>query len=196
MSLTVQFYTMVAMTAAGAWLGIAIDTFSRLLKRSSRKHWIVFMNDVLFWVVQGLIVFYLLFSVNEGELRFYVIVALLCGFSAYQGLLRSIYLKWLEQVILLVKRIIRFFRNLFHAMFVKPVKLLLQLLLGLVMMLLHFLKTVIVVTGKVLFAPLRWTGMLLWKLVPKSFIRFFQEKAGILKGIKNTIKKWLEKIRS
>ena len=36
MTLTVQFYTMVAMVAMGVWLGIAMDTYSRFLHPSKK----------------------------------------------------------------------------------------------------------------------------------------------------------------
>ena len=69
-----------------------LDTYQRFLKRGHRNRWIVFINDILFWMIQGLIIFYVLFLVNHGELRFYLLLALICGFSAYQALMKRLYL--------------------------------------------------------------------------------------------------------
>ena len=77
----------------GQFLGAALDTYNRFLKRSERKPWIVFIHDVLFWVIQGLLIFYVLFLVNEGEFRFYLFLALFCGFAAYQALFQKLYRK-------------------------------------------------------------------------------------------------------
>ncbi len=96
MSLTTQFYTMIAMIAVGGYLGAALDTYSRLLNRRKRKFWFIFINDILFRVVQGLIIFYCLYSVNFGEIRFYIFVALFCGFAFYQSLLKNLYQKFLN----------------------------------------------------------------------------------------------------
>lgn len=57
MSVTTQLATMLAMIGMGSWLGAALDTYNRFLQRQNRKHWVVFINDVLFWIVQGLIIF-------------------------------------------------------------------------------------------------------------------------------------------
>ena len=45
---------------------------STFLKRQERKRWLVFIHDILFWIVQALFVFYVLLLVNEAELRIYV----------------------------------------------------------------------------------------------------------------------------
>lgn len=72
MTLTTQFLTMISMAAMGSYLGAAIDTYNRFLFRSKRKSWLVFLNDIFFWILQGLIFFYVLFVINQGELRFYI----------------------------------------------------------------------------------------------------------------------------
>ncbi len=93
MTLSTQFLTMLSMIGMGSFFGVMFDTYQRFLDRPNRKSWIVFFNDLLFWVIQALIIFYILFLVNNGELRFYIFIALLCGFAAYQSLLKGIYLK-------------------------------------------------------------------------------------------------------
>ena len=92
----------------GQFLWSCPDTYNRFLKRSERKRWIVFIHDFLFWVIQGLLIFYVLFLVNEGEFRFYLFLALLCGFSAYQALLKSLYRSSLELFIKIVIKIFEF----------------------------------------------------------------------------------------
>ncbi|UTW70562.1 spore cortex biosynthesis protein YabQ [Anaerobacillus sp. HL2] len=78
---------------------MTIDTYSRLIRGRKWKKWMTVINDGLFWILQGLFVFYILLQVNEGEMRFYILLALLCGYSCYRVSLYKIYLKILDAVI-------------------------------------------------------------------------------------------------
>ncbi len=209
MSLTTQFYTMIAMVGMGSWLGAALDTYGRFLKRPKRAHWVVFINDVLFWVLQGLIIFYTLLMVNEGELRFYVFIALLCGYATYQSLLKKGYLMVLEALIQFAIATYRFFAKAFQLLIIRPIQALIQfvifLLLGLAKLLLFLGKLILKILHLILlivYTPIKWIGLLLWKLVPngvKNFLgKYFMRLAGIMEKVENIkliiIKIW-KKIR-
>ncbi len=200
MSLTTQFYTMLAMVGMGSWIGVALDTYGRFLKRPLRARWVVFINDFMFWVVQGLILFYLLLLVNEGEVRIYIFLALLCGYAAYQGLFKQMYLKLLEFIILTSNRLYNVFIKIGQVMLVRPIRALIQLIFVIVLGILNviwkllkwafqFLYSLV----KILLAPVRWIGGFLWKLVPLQIRQFFTrilfKLAGYLKKIKNTLNK-------
>ncbi|MBE4906675.1 spore cortex biosynthesis protein YabQ [Bacillus luteolus] len=209
MSLTTQFYTMIAMIGMGSYLGAALDTYGRFLKRPKRARWLVFINDILFWVLQGLIIFYILLSVNEGELRFYVFLALLCGFAAYQSLLRTGYQRLLEVLIRAALRTYHFLEKTFHLFIVRPIQLFIQLIIVLLMGLLNILiaigkilLNIFTVLVKVLLSPFKWIGVLLWRMLPqnlkKFLLKYFTSFAGIRKHAKNMkhmIIKWWNKIR-
>lgn len=115
MSLTIQLYTMLSMIGMGAWIGASLDTYQRFLKRQERKRWLVFIHDILFWIVQALFVFYVLLLVNEAELRIYVFLALLCGFAAYQSLLKAIYMRLLNFLIYIFVQTTHFFCSNYKA---------------------------------------------------------------------------------
>lgn len=198
MSLTTQFYTMLAMVGMGGWIGAALDTYGRFLQRPLRARWVVFINDFMFWVVQGLILFYLLLLVNEGELRIYIFLAVLCGYAAYQSLLKQIYLRILECLIQTSQSIYRFMLKVGHVMIVKPIVGLGQLLIVILLGTLNFLWRLtkwafqfLYSLVKILLVPVRLLLMLLWKLVPKlvrSFLlRNIRQLAGFIGKIKNTI---------
>ena len=204
MSLTTQFYTMIAMIGMGGWLGAALDTYGRFLKRPRRPHWAVFINDVLFWVLQALVIFYTLLIVNEGELRFYVFLALLCGYAGYQSLLKTQYLKVLDVVIRAIILIYRFLTRTCYLVIFRPIQLLVQffivLLLGLwsfITVVFMFLVKVVAGLLKLFFLPIKWVGLLLWKLVPNKskyyIIMFFKKIAGIVQKVEN-IKHRIEKL--
>jgi spore cortex biosynthesis protein YabQ len=163
MSLSVQFYTMLAMFGMGSWVGAALDTYGRLLKRPARASWFVFLNDVAFWVVQGLIIFYILLVVNEGELRFYVFLALLCGFAAYQSLFQSFYKCLLERLISIALSTYKLFARIVTVLIINPIRYIIQLLLVFLLGLWKLLLVIAIFIFKVITTPFKWIGLLLWK---------------------------------
>ncbi|MCT8136380.1 spore cortex biosynthesis protein YabQ [Anaerobacillus sp. CMMVII] len=193
MSLTVQLQTMLAMVAMGGWIGMAIDTYSRLIRGRSWNKWITVINDGLFWILQGLLVFYVLLQINEGEMRFYILVALLCGYSCYRALLFRIYLKMLEAVIQGVIRTYRFLKAALFMLVINPIKELLKFLYKLCMMIVSFSITVIFFLLKIIYTPFVWIGRLIWRLVPKEKLKKFYNKLGFYKKVKNYIKRWFTK---
>lgn len=196
MSLTIQFQTMLAMIAVGGWLGIALDTYGRFLKRPKRALWILFINDLLFWIVQGLIAFYILLKVNQGEIRFYAFLAILCGFAAYQSMLKGLYLALLERIIFIITRIYRILVRTIFILIIKPIKIVIQLIITLGIMLGTFLLNLIKILWKMIYIPLRGLVVLTWRILPKKWRFFLIQQAGNLRKVKNIIKKWYKKIRS
>ena len=204
MTLSTQFMTMLAMVGMGIFFGAGLDTYNRFLKRSKRKSWLVFINDVLFWILHGLFIFFVLFRVNQGELRFYIFIALLCGFAAYQSLFKVIYLRWLEVLISFVISLLRFFVKVVHLLIYKPIYFVITTLLELIFMigkgLLVLFKWFIMAIWfviKVLFMPIMWILLLIWKLSPKtikkSVEKIYNKLAGKYKIIKNIITHWISK---
>jgi spore cortex biosynthesis protein YabQ len=197
------------MIGMGSYLGAAVDTYGRFLKRQKRAHWVVFINDILFWVIQGLIVFYVLWSVNEGELRFYIFLALLCGYAAYQSLFRTVYLKILEFVIQTCVTMYRFVVRTCYYVIVRPLQFMFQLLLTLLIaggrmlfMIARMLYKLIKMILRIIFIPIKWPFRLLWRFVPANWRinveKFFQKFAGVIakgKNINIIVQKWWGKLR-
>lgn len=159
---------MLSMTAAGLYLGAAIDTYKRFSKKSHSFHWLVALNDLLFWFIQALIVFYVLLQSNYGEVRFYIFLALLCGYAAYQALFQSVYKKLLETVITLCIKTYQLIRKLFFALIISPIKFILKVLYSLCMMIVSTVLAVFLFILKLIWKPikgltillLKWTGLL------------------------------------
>lgn len=198
MTLTIQFYTLLAMIGMGSLFGAALDTYNLFLKRSERKRWIVFLHDFLFWIIQGLLIFYVLFLVNEGELRLYLFLALLCGFSAYQALFKGLYLRFLAFLIVLVVKLFRFMTELVRLIVIEPIKWIIMsifaIVLGISKMVLALSKGI----GKVLlfilnifWKPLEWIFVKSWNLLPifvtKNLKKFYNKGKGFLLKMKNSI---------
>lgn len=207
MTLTTQFYTLLAMIGMGSFYGAALDTYNRFLKRSERKRWIVFIHDVLFWVIQGLLIFYVLFLVNEGEFRLYLFLALLCGFSAYQALLKNLYRSSLEIFIKIVINIFKFCVKSFQILIFIPIKwvistiiYLLKWMLKILLSLFKWVITLIFIILRVMFKPLQWSFKIIWNIMPVSVTKkvgkIYNKWTGILRKGKNVIKTFINKWRN
>lgn len=210
MTLTTQFYTMLAMVGMGCFFGASLDTYGRFLKRPKRAKWLVFINDLLFWFIQGLVIFYVLLIVNKGELRFYIFIALLCGYAAYQSLMKTVYMSLLEFFIRCVIISYRFLNKMVRILIIKPIILLFKCMIflligvwGMIVTLARILLKISIVGLKVLFAPISWILLLLWRLIPvkyKSKLQiFFRVMAGFsrkVKNIKSIFVNWWKKRRN
>ncbi|MEH7093597.1 spore cortex biosynthesis protein YabQ [Neobacillus vireti] len=204
MTLSTQFLTMLSMIGMGSLFGAMFDTYQRFLNRPKQKAWIVFINDILFWVIQALIIFYTLFIVNSGELRFYIFIALLCGFAAYQALLKGIYLHLLEMGIRSVIAIYKFITKMIQMLIYKPVVGFIQLLIMIILALgrglitlVKFVYKVLLFILKIVVFPVQKILLLFWKLLPKGIKKtvekLYNKTAGNLKEIMNYINKWRDK---
>ncbi|MGG0739894.1 spore cortex biosynthesis protein YabQ [Niallia taxi] len=199
MTLSTQFMTMLAMVGMGLFFGISLDTYQFFLKRAERKRIIVFFHDLLFWVLQGLLMFYVLFLVNQGEIRIYLILALLLGFAAYQALLKSIYLSFLKLIISVSVRFYQLTVKLVVNLIYKPIKTLLLFLVSVVIFLLKGLMAL--VNGvirvlrfilKVILLPLKWLLSLIWLILPKKVKLNVDKYSGKLAGYYTMIKKYVK----
>ncbi|WAA12348.1 spore cortex biosynthesis protein YabQ [Fervidibacillus halotolerans] len=175
MSLTVQLSTLLAMIGVGVWLGMAVDTYHRLFNRKRHKGWYVFIQDFLFWLFQALFTFYILFLVNNGELRFYIFLAILCGFAVYQSLLKHLYLSALEQSIGFVHWFYKMLRTIFYRGVCKPIITIIGFFITICLFILRGIWTIARQISKLILSilyifskPFLLLGKFIWNLFPKS----------------------------
>ncbi|MBM7694552.1 spore cortex biosynthesis protein YabQ [Peribacillus deserti] len=206
MTLTTQFYTLLSIIGMGCCFGAALDTYNIFLNRSKRSSWVVFINDFLFWIIQGLITFYVLFLVNEGELRFYLFLALVCGFAAYQALLKNFYLQLLQAWISLVRKIYSFFIRMVTILLVKPLHWLVFALIAILLsfgkglfFLAKFILKPLLSIIKGLLKPFFWMAEKLVKWLPKSvtsrFRSLFNKISGFIQAIHRKWFRWTKRTK-
>ena len=194
MTLTTQFYTLVAMIGMGCYFGASLDTYQYFLNRPKRKRIIVFIHDLLFWFVQALFIFYVLFLVNEGELRFYSFLGLICGFAAYQSLFKKMYMYMLHVAITICVAIANFSKKVCTFTIVRPIVGIIKMIIYFIKMLIKFVKMTLLVIlkiVKVLFIPIVWLIRQFYKMLPNIFTnkieKLYNYSKGFFKKIKNTI---------
>ncbi|WP_240633493.1 spore cortex biosynthesis protein YabQ [Paenibacillus montanisoli] len=124
MSLSVQWLTMLSMLVSGIGMGIVFDGY-RVISDELRisRLWIPIF-DLLYWIAATLVVFQVLSSSNEGEVRAYVFIGLLLGIGCYYWLFSRITMKLVQVLIRTTKAIIRFMIRAFDMLIIRPLVLL------------------------------------------------------------------------
>jgi spore cortex biosynthesis protein YabQ len=195
MTLSVQFYTMLSMTGMGLWLGASLDTYRIFVVRSKTPNWLLAFHDLFFWAIQGLMFFYVLLLVNQGELRVYIFLAVLLGFATYQSLFKRMYVRVLRFFIHLIQSICHFLLKTVRILLVKPVfgifQFVFAVLLFLIYRLIDILRFLFMCLYKIINILLSPITFLFKKLIPKRFqeiiSRFFKKSAGIIEKGKKVL---------
>lgn len=86
MTLEVQFATVLAMIGCGVGLGAWLDVYRLIARRCGARRPVVAILDLVLWAAAAPPVFAVLYAVNAGEFRMYVLLALGVGWCLYFGL--------------------------------------------------------------------------------------------------------------
>ncbi|MFZ3579240.1 spore cortex biosynthesis protein YabQ [Virgibacillus sp. DJP39] len=196
MILSIQFMTMLAMVLGGFYLGIALDTFRRASPHWKNSLFLIYFMEIGFWFSQTLLLFYILYRVNAGELRFYVFVAVLLGFAVYQALAAAAYKKLLEHLIQFTLSVYHFLAKLINMLLITPIIFIFTLLFSAIAYTIQVLFIVLLTISKVLLAPFKFIILLIYNFLPESIKNYFYKIAGFYSTMKNICKKWLKYITS
>lgn len=78
-----QAYTFLLFILNGICIGIFFDLFRILRKTFKTSDWITYIEDVVFWILSGVITLYFIFAFNHGEIRLYLFLGILLGIIFY-----------------------------------------------------------------------------------------------------------------
>lgn len=184
------------MTLSGIYLGMALDTFRRFTPYWKGNIFLTYLMEICFWMMQAIIIFYVLFRVNSGEVRFYIIIAVALGFSMYQVFAANLYKRILERLIRIIASIYQFIKRVIEVLIVQPIKWLVMVIITILIAVLNALQKIVFFTLKLLFAPIRWLLKIIYTILPESFKKYLNVLAGFCSKIKNIISKWFENFKS
>lgn len=78
-----QAYLFLVFSLTGVVIGVLFDFF-RILRRSIKtSNTITYIEDILFWILTGLFLLYIIFKYSFGQLRIYMFVSLIIGIVIY-----------------------------------------------------------------------------------------------------------------
>ena len=117
-------------TINGILIGLLFDIFRILRKSFKTSDIITYCEDLLFWILTGFLLLYSIFTFSNGELRFYMFLAVFCGCLIYMLLfskyfiginvkiieiIKKIVITVFSVIILPIKIVIKFFKNTFFS---------------------------------------------------------------------------------
>lgn len=116
----------------GILLGVLFDVFRILRKSFKTSDLITYIEDVVFWILAGFLLFYTVYKFNNGEIRSYVFLGIALGLTAYLIIFSKIFIKINVTIIVSVKNIciqitrfilypLKLILNLLRKMFLKPI---------------------------------------------------------------------------
>lgn len=119
-----QLYVFAMFLLTGGIIGILFDIFRILRKSFKTSDFITYIEDIIFWILSGIILIYSIFVFNNGELRIYIFIGLLLGLSIYLLLLSKYFIKINVAIVLAIKS---FITSILH-IFIFPFRLLRKML--------------------------------------------------------------------
>lgn len=180
MTLHTQFVTMIAMIIGGIYIGFATETFRRVVYKWRESLIVRYGLEVLYWLGQTALIFYVLYRMNAGEIRLFFGLACLLGFSMYVVLCKSWYQHMLEIMINIVKTLTYWTVQCIHILIIQPIiwliRVVLVLLLGIARLLLRILY--------ILFYPILF---LLKKYLPKKLLNNISKLPSICSTMKDKL---------
>lgn len=131
--ITNQAYLFLIFTINGIVIGLLFDTFRVLRKSFKTSDIITYIQDILFWILTGLILLYSIFTFSNGEVRLYMFLAVFLGCLIYMIIFSKYFIKINVKVILILKEIIgkiltilifpiKIILNFIGKLFFKPIK--------------------------------------------------------------------------
>ena len=103
---TNQAYIFFVFIVNGIIIGILFDFFRILRKSFKTSNIITYIEDLLFWILTGIIILYSIFTFNNGEIRLFMFLAIAIGVVTYMFLFSSYVIKVNVTIIKFLKNII------------------------------------------------------------------------------------------
>ena len=78
-----QAYLFLVFSLVGIIIGILFDFFRILRKTIKTNDIVTYIEDILFWIISGIIIIYTMYVFCDGQLRFFMIMGIVIGTALY-----------------------------------------------------------------------------------------------------------------
>ena len=79
----IQAYIFLIFFISGMLIGILFDIFRISRRTFNTTDFVTYLEDILFWIITGLFLIFILFTFSNGEIRLYNVISLIIGFVCY-----------------------------------------------------------------------------------------------------------------
>lgn len=83
----------------GITMTFVYDIFRILRRVWNHNQFLISLEDILFWMVTAVSVFYLMHTQSNGTLRWFAILGALCGMFVYKKTLSGFLVKWISFIL-------------------------------------------------------------------------------------------------
>jgi len=118
----------------GISIGILFDIFRILRKSFKTPDFVTYIEDAIFGIITGIFLIFIIFIFNNGELRFYIFLALLLGNVLYLSTISKYFIKINVKIITTLKntmiitfpirKLLYLFKKYILSLILKPFKIL------------------------------------------------------------------------
>lgn len=191
MTLHIQFLTMGMMFASGTGLGIIFDVYRVLTGQLRVPRWLISILDLIYWTLATFLVFQVLYSSNQGQLRLFVFIGLFAGATFYWAFLRVGTVRVIMTLLKICRWLIDFGKKLIEIFIVTPIQWFYKCLL----LLISFLAALALFVYKIVLQLLYPVVLLIVK--PVLFLwRQIRWPSWVRQGwhrVRNIVRKWFAK---
>lgn len=78
-----QLFNLIAFALTGITIGILFDIFRIIRKSFKTPDFVTYIEDIIFWILTGIILLFTIFTFNNGEIRIYIFIGLILGLCLY-----------------------------------------------------------------------------------------------------------------
>lgn len=101
-----QAYLFMVFSIVGVLIGVLFDIFRIIRKTIKTNDIITYLEDILFWVLTGIIIIYAMYKFCDGELRFFMMMGIILGTCLYIVTISHYFIKISVYIINIIKKII------------------------------------------------------------------------------------------
>jgi len=116
-----QVYAFGIFILNGFLIGLLFDIFRILRKTFKTPNFITYIEDIIFWILSGLMLLYSIFKFNNGELRIFIFIGVFLGTLLYMLVFSKILINTSVFIINTIKKIL-------NALIVIPIKFIIKIL--------------------------------------------------------------------
>lgn len=134
-----QGYLFLIFILVGIIIGILFDIFRILRKTFKTSDFITYVQDILFWLLSGIILIYSIFIFNNGELRAFVFLSIFIGIITYMLTISKYFINLNVIILNAIKKVF----NFIFKIVITPIKLILKFLKNIFIKPFNFIKNII-----------------------------------------------------
>lgn len=94
-----QAYLFLVFSLTGVAIGVLFDFFRILRRAIKTANIITYIEDVLFWILTGILILYNIWYFNNGEIRVYMFLGIILGVLIYMSTLSNIVVKLFTRIL-------------------------------------------------------------------------------------------------